>query len=460
MPRSFTRSSSVAASAQALYDWHARRAAFFRLIPPWESVEVADIQGEFGDGQRVTLRASVVGPVKKDWVAELFEVVPGRQFRDRELSGPFAAWTHTHRFDPAAEGSTLTDSVEYELPFGPLGVLGAGLVRGKLEAMFRYRHGVTTSDLARHSRFRAEMLTVAVTGSTGLIGGALCHFLATGGHAVRRLVRAADPKPRLDGTTAVTWNPDAPADPKLFAGVDAVIHLAGEPVAEGRWTEAKKKRIRDSRVGPTRHIATACAEAGVKVLLSASAIGFYGDRGDEVLTEESPAGTGFLADVCREWEAATEPAESHGVRVAHLRTGVVLTPAGGALAKQLPAFQAGAGAVVGPGTQFVPWVTVGDEIGAIHHCLMTDSLSGPVNITSPNPVTNRDFGRELASVLGRPYLLTVPTPALRVLFGELADSALLASARVIPAKLRAAGFKWDHTELRAGLAFVLGREAG
>ena len=456
MPRRFERTSPIAADAQTLYDWHARRAAFFRLIPPWESVEVADIRGEFGDGQRVTLRAGVVGPVKKDWVAELFDVIPGRQFRDRELSGPFAEWMHTHRFDPAPTGSTLTDSIEYRLPFGPLGSLGAGVARGKLEAMFRYRHAVTASDLARHARFPGPPLTVAVTGSTGLIGTDLCHFLAAGGHAVTRLTRNPDPEPRLDGTTSVSWKPDEPIDPAVFAGVDAVIHLAGEPVAEGRWDAAKKAHIRASRVGPTRHVAVACGQAGVKTLLSGSAIGYYGSRGDEILTEDSRPGDDFLAEVCQEWEAATAPAESTGVRVVHLRTGVVLSPRGGALAKQLPAFRAGGGAVVGSGEQYVPWVTIGDEVGMIHHCLMTESLTGPVNLVSP-PVTNREFGRELARVLGRPYLLTVPAPALRLMFGELADAALLASCRAVPAKLQASGFVWDHPTLAAGLAFVLGR---
>ena len=457
MPRHFERSSPIPADAQALYDWHARRAAFFRLVPPWESVEVADIQGEFGNGQRVTLRAGVVGPIKKDWVAELFEVIPGRQFRDRELSGPFAEWTHTHRFNPTADGSTLTDSVEYRLPFGPLGRLGAGIARGKLDAMFRYRHAVTASDLGRHAKFPGQQLTIAVTGSTGLIGTDLCHFLAAGGHRVKRLTRTPDPKPRLDGTTAITWNPAEPLDAKQLEGVDAVIHLAGEPVAEGRWDAAKKARIRDSRVGPTRHVAVACGQAGVKTLLSGSAVGYYGSRGDEVLTEDAPPGDDFLADVCQEWESATEPAESAGVRVVHLRTGVVLSPRGGALGKQLPAFKAGGGAVVGPGTQFVPWVMIGDEVGMIHHCLMTESLTGPVNLVSPNPVTNREFGRILAGVLGRPYLLTVPAPGLRVLFGELADAVLLASCRAVPAKLQASGFAWDHPTLEAGLAFVLGR---
>ena len=283
--------SPMPASAADVFAWHARPAAFVRLIPPWESVTVAHVEGPFGDGQRVTLRAKIAGPVAKDWVAELFDVVPGKQFRDRELAGPFASWQHTHAMADAGPGaSELRDAIEYRLPFGRAGDLaGGGLVRGKLAAMFRYRHAVTAGDLARHALFPGQPLTVAVTGSNGLIGSALCAFLAAGGHAVRRLVRSPEAKPRLDGTTAAVWNPAGPLDPDLLAGVDAVVHLAGDGVADGRWSAAKKARIRDSRIGPTRHVAEAVARAGVRTLLSGSAVGIYGSRGDAESDESSPA---------------------------------------------------------------------------------------------------------------------------------------------------------------------------
>ncbi len=457
----FTLRSPVAVSAAALFDWHARPAAFARLAPPWERVAVASVAGAFGDGQRVTLRASLVGPVGKDWVAELFEVVPGRQFRDRQLRGPFAEWTHTHRFLPdGPDASILEDDIAYRLPLGGLGKLfGGGLVRRKLAAMFAYRHAVTASDLRRHAPFAGRpRLTVGVTGSSGLIGSELVNFLGAGGHRAVRLVRGpVKPAAYDDGTTSRTWTPDAPLDPATLAGLDAVIHLAGDGIADGRWTAAKKARIRDSRVGPTRRLAEAVVAAKVPVFLSASAVGVYGDRGDEVLTEDSPLGTGFLADVGKGWEGPTHLAAEAGARVVNLRIGVVLTPKGGALGKQLLAFKAGNGAVLGPGTQYVSWVTLNDLIGGIHHALMTDSLRGPVNLTAPNPATNRDFGRTLAGVLRRPYLLTVPAPALRLLFGELADAALLSSARVLPTRLTAAGYAFDHPELEPALRSVLGR---
>jgi len=457
----FTLRSTVPAPASALYDWHARPAAFARLAPPWERVKVASVVGGFGDGQRVTLRATLVGPVAKDWVAELFEVVPGRQFRDRQLRGPFAEWTHTHRFlADGPDASVLEDDIDYRLPLGGLGRLfGGDLVRGKLAALFAYRHAVTASDLRRHAPFAGRpRLTVGVTGSSGLIGNELAYFLGAGGHRVVRLVRGpVKPAAYDDGTTARTWTPDAPLDPATLEGLDAVIHLAGDGIADGRWTAAKKARIRDSRVGPTSRLAEAVVAAKVPVLLSASAVGVYGDRGDEVLTEDSALGTGFLADVGKGWEGPTHLAAAAGVRVVNLRIGVVLTPKGGALGKQLRAFQFANGAVLGEGHQWVSWVTMNDLIGGIHHALMTESVRGPVNLTAPNPETNRNFGRALADVLNRPFLLTVPAPALRVLFGELADAALLASIRVQPARLTASGFAFDHPELEPALRSVLGR---
>ena len=301
-------------------------------------------------------------------------------------------------------------------------------------------------------------LTVGITGSRGLIGNELAFFLSAGGHAVVRLVRGpVEPAAFDDGTTSRTWTPDAPLDPATLAGLDAVVHLAGESIADGRWTAAKKARIRDSRTGPTSRLAAAVVAAGVPVFLSASAVGVYGDRGDEVLTEASPPGHGFLADVGQGWEGPTRLAADAGARVVNLRIGVVQTPRGGALAKQAPAFRAKQGAVLGPGTQWVSWITLNDLIGGVHHALMTESLRGPVNLTAPHPVTNRDYGRTLAAVLGGPLLWTAPAPALRLMFGEMADAVLLSSTRVLPDRLTEAGFAFDHPELEPALRSVLGR---
>lgn len=462
----FARTSPMPASADAVYAWHARPAALPRLTPPWERARVVASENAFGTpGYTVTVRAKVLGPVGGTWVAGHPSFTPGREFRDVLLRGPFARWEHTHRMTPTGpDTSDLEDAITYRLPFGPVGKLfGGGIVRRRLERMFAYRHAVTASDLRRHASFADRpRLRVAVTGSRGLLGADLTAFLATGGHTVVRLVRGAAGKPAFDdGTEYVSWNPDAAIDPATLAGCDAVIHLAGDGVADGRWTARKRASIRDSRVGPTRRLAEAVsalpADRRPRVFLSGSAVGIYGDRADEILSEESLAGDGFLAGVCREWEAAAAPAADAGARVAFLRTGIVLTPRGGALAKQLPAFRAGGGAVLSDGRHWFPWVTPGDWVGAVHFALMTDAIAGPVNVTAPNPVTNRDFTRTLARVLRRPALLRVPRFVLRVLFGAMADEALLTSLRAVPAKLLAAGFAFDHPGLEPALRFVLGR---
>lgn len=303
-------------------------------------------------------------------------------------------------------------------------------------------------------------LTVVVTGSRGLIGSELVPLLRADGHHIVRLVTGkgagAD-----DGTTWVNWDPAAPFDPAVLDGAGAVIHLAGENVAAGRWTDERKRRIRESRTIPTRNLAGAIAKLPPDrrpgVFLCASAVGYYGDRGDEVLTEDSSPGTGFLADVCREWEAATGPAHTAGVRVVNLRFGIVLSAKGGALAKQLLPFRLGLGAALGSGKQWVPWVAVDDVIGAIRHGLTRAAVSGPANLVAPTPVTNREFTKTLARVLGRPAFLRAPRFALRLLFGDLADEGLLASTRAVPAKLQSAGYEFRHPELAAALQSLLGR---
>jgi uncharacterized protein (TIGR01777 family) len=299
----------------------------------------------------------------------------------------------------------------------------------------------------------ASIRRVAVTGSRGLIGSELVPSLAADGYDVVRFVRG-----RADHPTSVSWDPEQPVDPRLLDGIDAVVHLAGENIGSGRWSDELKRRILESRTGPTRRLAEAVAAAQrrPRVLLSASAIGIYGDRGDEVVDESSAHGTGFLADVCKQWEAATEPAAAAGVRVVHLRIGMVLSPKGGALGKQLTAFRLGAGAVLGGGRQWVSWIAMNDLVRAIRHCLVTGAVSGPVNLVAPHPVTNREFGRTLARVLRRPFLLTLPAAVLRLMFGELAD-AMLASTRVAPRRLLDTGFAFDHPQLEGALRVLLTR---
>ncbi|HEX6805672.1 MAG TPA: TIGR01777 family oxidoreductase [Terriglobales bacterium] len=294
------------------------------------------------------------------------------------------------------------------------------------------------------------MFRILISGASGLIGSALLRALESSGNEVFRLVRH-----EADKANEVQWDPMRPIPAKLVSGYDAVIHLSGENVA-GRWNEAKKKRIRDSRVISTQNLARALGEAQVKpaAFVCASAIGYYGRRGDVMLTEESGPGEGFLAEVCREWEAAARVSEA-GIRVVNLRIGIVLSRDGGALEQMLLPFRLGLGGRIGSGRQWWSWIHVSDLVGAVEHALQSDALRGAVNLTAPTPVTNNDFTKALAEALHRPAVLPIPAFAARLAFGELADEGLLASARVSPHKLIQSGFVFQFPELRPALKSLM-----
>jgi uncharacterized protein (TIGR01777 family) len=297
-------------------------------------------------------------------------------------------------------------------------------------------------------------MNILVTGSSGLIGAALLPVLRAGGHSVVRLVRAGGERA---GDT-VWWDPAAGVlDRAAIQGFDAVVHLAGEDIAGGSWTAGKKARIRESRVDGTALLARTLASLDRRpaALACASAIGYYGDRGSQILTEDTGPGTGFLASVCRDWEAAAAPAVEAGIRVAHLRFGVVLSADGGALARMLGPFRMGVGGPVGSGRQYVSWIALDDAVGAVGHVLLTRTLGGAVNVAAPVPVTQAEFARTLARVLGRPAVLGMPAFAVRLMFGELADELLLASQRLAPERLLATGYQFRFRELEAALRHLL-----
>ncbi|HYN84355.1 MAG TPA: TIGR01777 family oxidoreductase [Pyrinomonadaceae bacterium] len=302
-------------------------------------------------------------------------------------------------------------------------------------------------------------MRIIVTGSTGLVGSALVRSLLAKGHEVTRLVRRASQGQSADGTRAALWNPDAGTiDASALEGHDAAVHLAGEPIAEGRWTDEKKRRIRESRAKGTRLIAETLArlERKPQVLVSASAVGFYGNRGGDVLREESASGEDFLSEVCREWETSTLAASEAGIRVVHARIGVVLAREGGALQKMLTPFKLGVGGVIGSGEQYMSWVDLEDLVRAVEFAVENSTLRGPVNVVAPRPVTNAEFTKTLGSVLGRPTFLSVPAFAARLAFGELADATLLTSQRAEPARLTAAGFEFKYPDLEASLRHAVG----
>lgn len=448
------RRTPVPVPPEAVFAWHARPGALDRLTPPWMKLEVPEPAPVVAGGRaRLVLHA---GPLRVHWLAEYQEVVPGRGFSDIQIGGPFERWRHEHRFEPAQDGGTiLHDRIDFALPAGLRAAQGC--VTRELERVLSYRHAVTAADLAMHSTAGSRRLRIAMSGATGFIGSLLIPGLTTGGHEVIRLVRRSP----HDGE--IRWDPvGAGLDPEALRGIDAVIHLAGENIA-GRWTRRRKRAVRASRRTGTRLLAEAVARAregeGPRILVSASAIGYYGERGEEVLTERSEPGRGFLPEVAQEWEAATGPAETAGVRVVRLRIGLPLSPAGGMLQRMLRPFRLGLGGRLGSGRQWLSWISADDLLGAFHHVLVRDALQGPINAVAPSPVRNAEFARELGRALRRPARIPVPAIALRALFGQMADEAILASTRVEPAVLQASGYRFRHPTLGAALAHVLGKPA-
>jgi uncharacterized protein (TIGR01777 family) len=298
---------------------------------------------------------------------------------------------------------------------------------------------------------------ILVSGVSGPIGAALVPSLKTSGWSVVRLVRGSAAG-RATDNGQIAWDPAAQIAPETVSGFDAVIHLAGESIF-GRWTAAKKRKIRDSRVDGTLNLASAMARAEdkPKVFVCGSAIGYYGNRGDEALTEKSAAGTGFLAEVCQQWEESTMPAVQADIRTAHLRTGIVLSPKGGALGAMLVPFKLGLGGRTGDGQQWMSWIDVQDMVGAIHHILKNDLMQGPVNMVAPRPVRNAEFATTLANVLSRPAIFPMPAFAAKAVFGEMGEELLLSSQKVEPGKLISSGYPFRYRELRASLKALLDR---
>lgn len=451
--QTYVAATDLPVSIEEAFAYHERPGALARLTPPWESVEIESSDGTLEVGSRVVLKTRIAGiPVR--WVAEHTQYDPPHGFADTQISGPFASWDHRHEFETTGALSTLRDSIEYRLPFGPVGhVLGKAKARKTLEAMFAYRHRLTRDDLALVAGYPTQPMQVAVSGSNGLVGKQLSALLTLLGDHPRPITRLASEDPEA----IAAWSSQSEA--ARLAEVQAVVHLAGKPIADRRWSDEVKREIRDSRVIKTRQLCESLAKlpAQPKVLICASAIGIYGDRGDEILTEDSDPAADFLARVAMEWEEACRPAVEAGIRVVHARFGIILSPSGGALEKTLLPAKFGLGGSLGSGDQWWSWIALDDVIGAIYHLLHHSEVAGPVNFVSPRPVTNREFSRTLARVLHRPVQLPVPAIALRLALGEMADALLLSSTRVQPARLQQAGYRFRFTELEEYLRYCLGR---
>lgn len=430
---------------EEVFDWHARRGAIHRLTPPWQPVRVMAEADSLRDGTAVL---GLPGGIRWHARHSRGDYDPPRRFVD-ELVGlsPLPRtpirWRHVHDFRASDEATRVSDTVETTVPPALLG------------SMFAFRHRQLADDLDAMARSRAwstSRRVVAVTGASGMVGTALCALLTTSGHRVVRLVRrepsAGDER---------RWEPDNP-DPELLAGIDAVIHLAGASIG-GRFTPAHRRAIRDSRLGPTRRLAEVAARAGLAAFVSASAIGVYGaDRGDEVLTEDSAPGSGFLAEVVADWEAATAPAAAAGVRIVQVRTGVVQSAAGGALPMLARLFRTGLGGRLGDGRQWMAWIGLDDLADIYRRALLDESIRGPVNAVAPEPVRNDAYSRVLGRVLHRPAVVPVPAFGPRLLLGRQGACELaLANQRVVPRRLEASGHSFRRPDLAETLGHTLGR---
>ena len=445
-----TYSSVVDAPRRDVFDWHSRPGAVRRLLPPWQPLRVITESDSLESG-----RAVLGLPGGLRWIADhqpdaydppaRFVDSVGRDGLTSLPAGIAVSWRHEHTFEALGDRRTrVTDRVDTPVP------------EQLLKQTFLYRHRQLADDLAAHQWSHEQGVrpaTVAVTGTSGLVGTALTAYLSTGGYHVVSLVRG---EPRGDDERR--WDPNDPA-PDLLEGIDAVVHLAGASIS-GRFSDAHKTAIRDSRIEPTRLLADLAARTpnGPATFVSASAIGFYGyDRGDEPLTEDAQRGTGFLADVVADWEAATAPAAAGGLRVVLVRTGIVQTPRGGPLQLQRPLFEAGLGGRLGTGRQWLSWIDLDDLLDVYHRALADPRIAGPINAVAPEPVRNDEYTRTLALVLHRPALLPVPGFGPRLLLGEDgAREVATADQCVVPRCLVDHGHRFRRPKLEACLRHQLG----
>lgn len=464
-PPDFARESQMPAPRELLASWHFSPGALERLLPPWQRVSVVEAQ-PLANGSRTVL-ALRAGPFRARWIAVHEDVVPGHRFTDRAERSPFARWRHEHLFLDRGDGSasTLVDRIRYALPLParipPISMVAGPLGRAQLERMFAFRHARTARDLRRHMEHRARAgtgpLAVAVTGARGMVGRALCAFLQTGGHRVIRLERSAGADaPSMD---AVRWDPSGAWDASPLNGIDAVVHLAGANIAQGRWTAARKATIMSSREQGTQSLVAALRRLSTppKTLVCASGAGYYGHSDAASIDEGAPSGAGFLAEVARRWEAAAMGAEEAGIRTVRLRIGAVLSAQGGVVGTLRLPFALGAGGPVGSGRQGFSWISLDDLLGAILHCIGETSLSGPVNAVAPHPVPQRAFARAMGRAMRRPSFAPLPSPAVKLLFGEMGRELLLSGQNAVPAALLESGFRFDSPRIDEALAFEFGR---
>jgi|TARA_B110000116_G_scaffold226769_1_gene207352 uncharacterized protein (TIGR01777 family) len=456
----YNHSTTVEADIESTFAWFEHEGSFRRLMPPWEVAEEVRADESLEVGSQRVFRFPM-GPFKMTWVAEHTAYNPPHHFADTMVKGPFWSWNHNHDLKQINGTTTVEDEVTYQVPFGPLGnladrFLGGMLVKSRLTRMFRARELRLQRDLEQHAKFsHLPRKRILVAGSSGMIGTQLVAFLDTGGHEIWRLVRR-QPK---EGANEISWDPNrGELEVSDLEGFDVVIHLGGEGIGDKRWNKKRKLAIRDSRVNSTKLLAETIASLDNRpeAFVLASAIGWYGDRGDQELDESSSQGEGYLPDVCTEWEASASAVEAAGIRTCYLRSGIVLAATGGALGKMLMPFKFGAGGPIGGGKQWMSWISLDDEIYATHHLIMNSESSGAYNLTSPYPVRQQRFAKLLGQVLRRPAFAPLPKFVVKMIFGEMGERLTLDSQRILPNRLIDENYDFVHYDLKLALRDSLG----
>ncbi|MFN6129585.1 MAG: TIGR01777 family oxidoreductase [Planctomycetota bacterium] len=452
-----------------VFRYHATPGAIDRLIPPWEPVRLARRSDSLETGSEVELVQRVFG-IRKSWLARHTKLVENELFVDEQIHGPFARWVHRHEFEAVApDACAMHDRIDFQLPLSPFSNIAEPWARGKLDAMFAFRHRITADDLNCQQQFEAQIRDlghvprIAVTGATGLLGRRVVELASVLGWHVIRIARPESkpeeiPFPRT--VESVVWDARTSTPPSSLSDLDAVIHLAGFGIAEERWSDEVKKRIWSSRVDGTKRLSNGLAGLTdpPRRLVSASGIGVFGDRGDSVCSEETEPGRDFLPELAVAWEEAAQEFASSAHRVVQARLGVVLHPRVGALPKLLGPARWGMGGPLGSGQQYWPWVHIDDAANILLHLAIAKDISGPYHVIAPEQVRQREFATTLGRVLHRPAFFPTPAWLLRLAIGEMADPLLLASVRAVTPKLIASGYRFRFPELRGALENLLGLE--
>ena len=439
----FLFSSFFQKPAKEVFAWHLRKGALERMLPPWEKVKIIKKEGNVPrNGSRVFLEQHI-GPFRKKWIIEHRDFIEGQEFSDFQIKGPFTTFVHRHYIERIdATSCKLEDEVIFSLPFPGV----SKYVIRELHAHFRFRHERLQKDLQVYGAYPQKPVKVLLSGSSGMIGRELLTFLRLGGHEVTCLVRSS----KKEGQGAIYWDPESDqADLSKWEGFDVVIHLAGENIASGYWTEAKKQKIVLSRTRNTWLLSKMLSRLSSppKMFICASAIGFYGNRPGEVLDEHSSQGIGFLSEVAAKWEEVAATLKEVGVRVVHTRFGLVLHPSKGIFSRLQMTAKVCLGAVLGTGTQKVSWISIDDLIYGIYHVIYKEEVSGPVNFTSPYSVSQREFIEKIANKNHRKVFLTISKRLLKLFLGQMADELLLTDQEVYPKKLIQSGYEFFHPKL-------------